>query len=71
MQDGKQLERIYLQATVHGHLVDDIKQLAEKNHVPINKVPVEKLDGFNISNHEGCVAQIAKIQYQDLQQIIH
>src|SRR5438552_6115929 len=38
--------------------------------VPINKVPVEKLNGFNISNHEGCVAQISKIQYQDLQQVI-
>jgi 23S rRNA (guanosine2251-2'-O)-methyltransferase len=38
--------------------------------VPINKVPVEKLNGFNVSNHEGCVAVISKIQYQDLQQVI-
>ena len=38
--------------------------------MPINKVPVEKLNSFNISNHEGCIAQISKIQYQDLQQII-
>ena len=37
---------------------------------PINKVPVEKLNNFNVSNHEGCIAQISKIQYQDLQDII-
>ena len=70
MQEGKQLERIYLQSTVHGPVIDELKKLAVEKMVPINKVPVEKLNGFNISNHEGCVAQISKIQYQDLQQII-
>lgn len=70
MQSGKQLERIYLQATVHGEVIDEIRNLAEKNLVPINKVPVEKLNNFNVSNHEGCVAVISKIQYQNLQDII-
>lgn len=70
MQNGKQLERIYLQATVHGEVIDTIKSLAEKKLIPINKVPVEKLNSFNVSNHEGCVAVISKIQYQDLQDVI-
>ncbi len=70
MQSGKQLERIYLQATVHGEVIDTIKSLAEKKLVPINKVPVEKLNSFNVSNHEGCVAVISKIQYQDMQDVI-
>jgi 23S rRNA (guanosine2251-2'-O)-methyltransferase len=70
MQTGKQLERIYMQATIHGEVIDEIKKLAEQNLVPINKVPVEKLNNFNVSNHEGCVALISKIQYQDLQSVI-
>jgi len=70
MQSGKQLERIYLQSTVHGEAIDEIKKLAEKTQTPINKVPVEKLNNFNVSNHEGCVALIAKVQYQDLQDVI-
>ena len=70
MQTGKQLERIYLQSTVHGEVIDTIKKLAEQYQVPINKVPVEKLNNFNVSNHEGCVAMIAKVQYQNLQDII-
>ena len=70
LQSGKHLERIYMQATVHGEVIDEIKKLAEKHLVPINKVPVEKLNSFNISNHEGCVAVISKIQYQDLQDVI-
>jgi 23S rRNA (guanosine2251-2'-O)-methyltransferase len=70
MQTGKQLERIYLQATVHGEVIDSIKSLAEMYLVPINKVPVEKLNSFNVSNHEGCIAVISKIQYQNLQDVI-
>jgi 23S rRNA (guanosine2251-2'-O)-methyltransferase len=70
MQAGKQLERIYLQTTRNGAQVDELKALAAKYLVPINKVPVEKLNNFNVSNHEGVVALIAKVQYQDLQQVI-
>ncbi len=70
LKEGKPLEKIYLQATIHGPLVDEIKKLAGTIPVPISKVPVEKLNNFNISNHEGCIALISKIQYQDLQQVI-
>ncbi len=70
MQQGRQLERIYLVSTVHGEVIDEIRKLAEDNQVPINKVPVEKLNGFNVSNHEGCIAVISKVQYQDLQEVI-
>ena len=70
MKEGRALDRIYLQATVHGPVIDEIKKLAESSNVPINKVPVEKLNNFNVSNHEGCIAQLSKIKYQDLQDII-
>ncbi len=70
LEEGKQLDRIYLQTAVHGDSIDKIRELAEKYLVPINKVPVEKLNNFNVSNHEGCIAQISKIQYQDLQNVI-
>ena len=67
---GKHLERIYLENTVHGPDIDTIKRLASEHLIPINKVPVEKLNSFHVTDHEGCIAMIAKIQYQDLQQVI-
>jgi 23S rRNA (guanosine2251-2'-O)-methyltransferase len=70
MQEGQQLDRIYMQATVHGEVIDEIKKLAAAQLIPINKVPVEKLNNLNVSNHEGCVGLISKIQFQDLQQVI-
>ena len=70
LQTGKQLEKIFLQGNVHGDTIDLIKKLAAEQLVPISKVPIEKLNNFNVSNHEGCIAQIAKVQYQDLQSVI-
>lgn len=70
IQAAKQLERIYLQTEARGMAIDEIKTLALRNNIPINKVPLAKLNSFNISNHEGCVALLGKIQYQDLQNTI-
>lgn len=70
MQKGTQLERIYLAGTVHGEVIDEIKRLALEHQVPINKVPVEKLNSFNVSNHGSCIAVLSKVQYQNLQDVI-
>lgn len=67
---GKSLDRIYMQNTLHGPVADEIRKLAADKLVPINKVPVEKLNGFNVTGHNGMVAIISKVRYYDLQQVI-
>ena len=69
-QAGTQLDRIYITKDVRGMVAEEILSLALQHNVPVNKVPVEKLNGFNVTNHEGCLAIIAKVQYHDLQDII-
>ena len=70
LQTGMQLDKIYLDTKVIGDQILQIKKLATLNAIPISYVPVAKLDGFNVTNHEGIVAQIAKVQYQNLQDTI-
>jgi 23S rRNA (guanosine2251-2'-O)-methyltransferase len=55
---------------VQGSDISELKRLAGENGIPINYVPVFKLNSFNVINHEGCIAQIAKVQYQNLQNVI-
>jgi 23S rRNA (guanosine2251-2'-O)-methyltransferase len=70
LRSGQQLDRIYLDTKAHGKDIDEIRKLASQNNVPLNYVPAAKLNAFNITGHEGCVALIAKVQYHDLQEII-
>ncbi len=70
LRTGQQLDRIYLDTRAAGDDISEIKREAARNGVPVNYVPVAKLNSFNVSNHDGCVAQIAKVQYQNLQDVI-
>ncbi|MEO6330527.1 MAG: 23S rRNA (guanosine(2251)-2'-O)-methyltransferase RlmB [Ginsengibacter sp.] len=70
MQNGEQIEKIYLSNALHGQFTEEIRKLAEGRQIPINKVPVEKLTSFNVDDHGGCIAVKGKIKYQDLQTVI-
>ena len=70
IRTGKQLERIYLQNNLYGKVIEEVMEQATKHKIPVNKVPAEKLNGFNIGEHGGYVALIAKVQYHDLQEVI-
>jgi 23S rRNA (guanosine2251-2'-O)-methyltransferase len=70
LQSGQALERIYLQNNLGGKDLTAITNLATQNKIPVSKVPAAKLDGYNINNHEGCVALLSRVHYQDLQDII-
>lgn len=70
LNSGKQLDRIYLQNNARGSAVDDIVKLANLHRVPINYVPIPKLDSFNIQNHEGCIGLLSKVKYYELQEVI-
>lgn len=70
LKEHEQIDRIFIAHQYQVKYFDEIKRLSEDQRIPINRVPVEKLNGFNVPEHEGCVALRGKIQYQDLQQVI-
>jgi len=70
MQEGMPLDRIYINNKINNASLKEIKSLASENSVPINYVPVEKLNSFNIEGHDGIIALISKVHYQELQQVI-
>ena len=70
LQTGVQLDRIYLDTKAVGDEIIEIKKLASQHAIPLNFVPTAKLNSFNVTEHGGTIAQLAKVQYQDLQDII-
>ncbi|HKO82110.1 MAG TPA: 23S rRNA (guanosine(2251)-2'-O)-methyltransferase RlmB [Chitinophagaceae bacterium] len=70
IRGGQQLDKIYLDSKAQGQDINEIKRLAAQHAIPVNYVPAAKLNSFNVTGHEGCVAQIARVQYHNLQEII-
>ena len=70
IQAGKTIERIFMLRNATGDIIPQIKQLAAQYNIPINLVPVEKLNSFTQANHQGCIAITGQVSYLDLQDVI-
>jgi 23S rRNA (guanosine2251-2'-O)-methyltransferase len=67
---GRPIDKILLQKNIAGDVINEIRRLATKMQVPMQYVPVEKLNGLTRAHHQGVVAFAALVQYMDLQHVI-
>jgi 23S rRNA (guanosine2251-2'-O)-methyltransferase len=70
LRSGKPVDKILLQKNASGDTINEIRQLAKESNVPLQYVPLEKLNSISRGNHQGVIAYRAAIQYHDLQQVI-
>jgi 23S rRNA (guanosine2251-2'-O)-methyltransferase len=67
---GTTIDKIFLQKNVNAETSAQIRQLCKEHQIPMQFVPIEKLNGFTRSNHQGVIAFAALVSYLPLQQII-
>lgn len=70
LASGAQIDKIYLQNNLLRIDGEKVVTAAKQAAVPVNIVPVEKLNGLNVSDHQGCIAVLSPIRYQNLQDVI-
>jgi 23S rRNA (guanosine2251-2'-O)-methyltransferase len=70
MENGHAIDKILFQQNVSGESIGRIRKLAQERAIPIQQVPVEKLNSYSRSNHQGCIALAAIVEYMNLQQVI-
>ena len=70
IEAGRAIDKIFFQQQVSGESIGRIRHLAKEHNIPIQQVPIEKLNGFSRANHQGCIAVAALVQYMELQQVI-
>lgn len=70
VQAGRAIDKILLQKNATGETAHAIRQIAKEYQIPVQMVPVEKLNGITKANHQGVIAFAALVQYMDLQQVI-
>jgi 23S rRNA (guanosine2251-2'-O)-methyltransferase len=67
---GKAIDKILFQKNVEGDSIGAIRHLAKEKNIPIQVVPIEKLNSLSRANHQGVMAFVASVVYMDLQQVI-
>ena len=70
LQSGKAIDKILFQKNISGDAVGIVRELAKEKNIPIQYVPVEKLNSVTRANHQGMIAFAALVKYIELQQVI-
>ena len=67
---GKEIDKVFIQSDTQGDLMKDLMSLMKRKSINFSYVPVEKLNRLTPSNHQGAVATISPIGFQDLETLI-
>ncbi len=67
---GVAIDKILLQKNAIGEVLNQIRHLSKEHNIPLQFVPIEKLNSLTRSNHQGVIAFAAVVKYYEVQQII-
>jgi 23S rRNA (guanosine2251-2'-O)-methyltransferase len=67
---GKDIDKILVKKDLEPELTKELFEALRGRHVPVQHVPVEKLNRLTSKNHQGVVAYISAVTYQHLEDII-
>lgn len=70
IESGKEVDKILIQKELRNDLTLELQKLAKSHSVPIQKVPVEKLNRVTKKNHQGTIAYMSSVVYASLENII-
>ncbi len=71
IRSGKEIEKIFVQKNIANKLMAEINTAIREFNIPVQFVPVEKLNHLvKSANHQGVIAMLSPIGYQDLDNII-
>ena len=70
LKAGKELECVFIQSGLRGQGFQELTKLIAEKKTVVKHVPIQKLNQFTRSNHQGVVAIVSEIDYQPLEEIV-
>jgi len=70
IEAGKEIDKILIRRDMTSDLARELFSALNGLEVPVQKVPIEKLNKITLKNHQGVVAFISPVAYQRIEDII-
>ena len=67
---GKEIEKVFVKKGLQGDLFRGFLEIVRQNNIPYQFVPIEKLNRLSRKNHQGVIAMISQVVYQDIEQLV-
>lgn len=70
IESGKEIEKLLVKRGLGGELWQELATLVREHSIPMQQVPVERINRVTRKNHQGVVAFISPITFQPIEEII-
>lgn len=70
IEAGKEIDKVLVKRELSGELYMELQQLVHDREIPMQRVPVERIDRVTRKNHQGVIAFTSAVAYQKLEHII-
>lgn len=70
VEAGKEIDKVIIKRELQGDLFRQLSSVLSANNIPVQKVPIERLDRFTRKNHQGVIAFLSAITYERIEDII-
>lgn len=70
IEAGKEIDKIFMRREMGGELAKELYDIVMQRRIPVQKVPLEKLNRLTMKNHQGVVAFVSAIEYHHIDGII-
>lgn len=67
---GKDIDKVLVKRELSGELFKELQEVLRRYEIPMQKVPLERIDRVTRKNHQGVVAFTSAVTYQKLDQIV-
>jgi len=67
---GKSIDKILISLTLKGTLVHELQLLAKSKGIRCDRVIAERIDRVTKKNHQGVVAYLSPIEYQNIEEVV-
>ena len=70
IEAGKDIDKIFLSKTLNNDTAQEIINRAKALQVPVQRVPVQKIDRITRRNHQGVLAMMAAVTYYHVEDLV-
>ena len=70
MQAGKEIDKILVKKDLQGDLARELFAALKGTDIPVQRVPVERINRITRKNHQGVIAYMAAVAYQKAEDLV-
>lgn len=70
IEAGKEIDKIFVKKDLNGPLSSELLALARQYEVPVQRVPVERINRITRKNHQGVLAMLSAVTYHKLENLV-